>query len=427
MSWTRHTVCRSCRYAEPSGPPGIKAVPSGEKLIPVFSLGNQPLANAFANQDEPQSAFYPLEVLYCPRCGLAQLSATVPADVLYKTYAYTTSKSDTMLEHFAKLWRSIRDRNLNCENVLEIGSNDGYLLDYVRKNGAESVVGIDPAENLAAEANNKGVRTFCGVFDEATANVASLAMPSVDVVIARHVFCHVDDWHGFIATLDKVCQKNTLVAIEVPYVMDLLRHTQFDTIYHEHLSYLNIKALQALLEHSVFRIDHVQHFDVHGGAIVIYLRRRDYEGAADESVEWYLNHEKDNLNVAAWQEFDRVAHLNLVALQKTVNDLLNDGKTVAGFGASAKSTVWMNACGFTSKQVRFITDTTPQKQWKYCPGTDVKIVDEGALLRELPDYAILYAWNFMSECLKKNNLYLSKGGKFIVPVPTVRIIEQTVV
>lgn len=417
-----HTSCRACGFAAPSGPPGIKSAPSSEKLIPVFDLGLQPLANDFSDAFEEHAGFYPLKVLMCPRCKLAQLSATVNPRVLYSKYNYVTSNSSTMQEHFKSLWYCIKARQPKCDSVLEIGSNDGTLLDYLKSNGAESVLGIDPAQNLCDIARDRGITSLCGLFDHDSATLASATMPVVDVVIARHVFCHVDDWNSFIKNLDIICNKHTLVVIEVPYVMDLLRLVQFDTIYHEHLSYLNIEAIDALLRGTMFKLDHIQHFPIHGGAIAMYLRRTDYAVAADASVEWYLSEEKRHLNAEAWNLFSVSVGKSMAGLTEKVHELVAAGKTVCGFGASAKSTVWINACGFTRNQLRFITDTTPQKHYKFSPGTDIPIVDPGALIREMPDYAILFAWNFRTEVIARNEQFLRAGGRFIIPVPKLEIV-----
>jgi SAM-dependent methyltransferase len=420
--YTLHTYCRACDFGKPSGPPGTKSAPTGERLIEVFNLGLQPLSNDFCKEDEEHSGFAPLKVMYCPRCSLAQLSVVVDPKILYSKYSYVTSNSATMHEHFKILWDCIRDRQPNAVNVLEIGSNDGRLLEFLKDYGVESVIGIDPAENLVHEAEKRGVRSICGLFDAKTTPIISMAMPRIDVIIARHVFCHVDDWHGFIKNLQDICDEDTLVVIEIPYVVDLLGNAQFDTIYHEHLSYLNIKAVEALLDKTLLRLDHIQHFKIHGGAIALYLRFRDYKTLRDDSVEFYLTHEKDNLTLKSWSVFEGKAKSNIAQLKNNVDTMTRSGKTVCGFGASAKSTVWVNACGFTRQQLKFICDSTPQKQWRFSPGSDIPITDEGALLRELPDYAVLFAWNYASEAVAKNHLWLEQGGKFIVPVPNIRII-----
>jgi novobiocin biosynthesis protein NovU/D-mycarose 3-C-methyltransferase len=246
-------------------------------------------------------------------------------------------------------------------------------------------------------------------------------MPPVDVVVARHVFCHVDDWRGFMRSLDLLCGKETLVAIEVPHCSDLLKHTEFDTIYHEHLSYFTLRAMNALLEHTPFRLHRVQHFPIHGGAMVVLLRRRDSEKPIHPSV--YEAMDQELVSLGDWTTFQVKALQKITQLRDEVLDLLECGKRVAGFGASAKSTVWINACGFTRRELAFVCDSTKQKWGCTSPGTDIPIVDEGALLREQPDYAIMFCWNFASEVIERNQLYLSKGGKFIVPVPSIKVIS----
>ncbi len=423
--YSAHTFCRACGYAKPTGPPGIKAARSDERLVEVFDLGVVPLANDFHSDAEASAGFAPLKVMFCPKCLLAQLSVVVDPAVLYSHYSYVTSQSRMMFDHFTSLWDCIKDRHPNPDNVLEIGSNDGTFLKFLQENGVPYVLGIDPAENLAEKADANGVRTLRGLFtDSDMAKVASSAMPTVDVVMARHVFCHVDDWHGFVKSLDVVCQKETLVVIEVPYVADLLKQVQFDTIYHEHLSYMNVRAMVALLDGTPFKLHAVQHFPIHAGAIVLYLRRRDYNGLADDSVESYLAQEIASLDIEAWNLFNGKAKSNIAALKDTVLELTRNGKSVCGFGASAKSTVWVQACKFTRQYIKFIVDSTPEKHWKFSPGSDIRICDEGALLRDLPDYAILWAWNYEKEVIQKNQMWMDKGGQFIIPVPSVHIVSN---
>lgn len=415
--WLKHTACRACRYAEPKGPPGIKAAPTNEKLVRVFDLGLQPLSNAFAKADEPQSAFYPLEVLLCPRCSLAQLSATVPADVLYKNYAYVTSNSETMKAHFEALWDAIKQEG-EPTSVVEIGSNDGRFLAFAKEHGAV-VCGIDPAENLAHEANINGIQTFCGVFDAETANMARGSLPPVRLLIARHVFCHVDDWKGFVKSLDAVATKDTLIAIEVPYVADLLKNVEFDTIYHEHTSYLSLKAMEWLLRDSPFHMHKVLRFPIHGGAIVIMLRHNLSGVTPHESVASMLAAE--DITEKTWKDFSDAARNKMWTMDELVKALRAEGKTVVGYGASAKATVWLNALKYGRKEISFVCDSTLQKQHRFVPGTDISVTDEGALLRELPEYAIMWSWNYEREIIAKNTRWIAQGGRFIIPIPTLKV------
>jgi SAM-dependent methyltransferase len=403
-----HTHCRACGYAKP-GAQGVKAA-SAEKLIEVFDLGVQPLANDFVKADEPHAGYAPLKVLVCPRCSLAQLSVVVDPSILYDQYNYVTSPSSTMQEHFRQLMKDIAAET-DGKSVLEIGSNDGRLLALMQVEGYK-VQGVDPAENLAAIARANGIPTLESLFCARSAN--QLGKP--DVVIARHVFCHVDDWQDFVRGLEAVSHKDTLICIEAPYVGDTLRGCEFDQVYHEHLSFLSIKAMKALLRPTSLHIHRVIRYPIHGGTILIMLRRDN------PPYKIIMDGLGDDIQIEDWKAFSAEAYAQIGRLKATVETLVAQGKRVAGLGASAKSTVWINACGFTRKHVEFIADNTPQKQFRFSPGTEIPITDEGAIMRELPDYVILFAWNFKSECLEKFAKAREKGVKFIIPVPRIEIV-----
>jgi len=409
--YKNHSHCRACGYAIP-GAQGIKSAPT-EKLIEVFDLGVQPLANDFCKDDQRRAGYAPLKVLFCPRCTLAQLSVVVSPEVLYRNYPYVTSPSKTMQDHFARIAEDIEVVAGKSKNVLEIGSNDGKLLALMRSRG-HNVQGIDPAENLAAIANADQLPTLVGLFGKDT--IPDLPQPSYDIIIARHVFCHVDNWREFVSGLECVSHENTLICIEAPYAGDMLESCSFDTVYHEHLSYLSIKSVMALLKETHLRLDRVMRYPIHGGAIMLMLRGR---GASGSDGEFQLH---ENITVEDWEQFATRATQQITELKRTVYSLAAKGKRVAGLGASAKSTVWISACGFTRKEIAFIADNTPQKQWRFSPGTDIPIVDEGAILRELPDYVLMWAWNYKAEILQKFEFARSRGVKFIVPVPSIEIV-----
>lgn len=411
--------CRACGFGPQPSPGGIKAADNGERLVPVFDLGIQPLANDFRKEEEDQAGYAPLKVLFCPRCSLAQLSVVVDPEVMYRNYSYVTSPSDTMRAHFDRLYEDLHISH--ARYVVEIGSNDGRMLGHwkSRKVGL-SVMGIDPAGNLAKIACENGIPTYVGLFNQETA--ANITPNDPDVVIARHVFCHAHDWFAFISALETLGHKNTLYCIEVPYVLDLLNGVEFDTIYHEHLSYLSIKSMQCLLNETNLHIEHIERYPIHGGAIMIHLRRNESSAVVMQSVDDFA--EGENVSVHSWTQFSIAATERICQLKQIVETLRGEGKTVAAFGASAKSTVWINACKFTRRDISFICDSTPQKMWRLSPGSDIPIVDEGALLREAPDYVILFAWNFVTEVLRKHVDFTNRGGKFIVPVPTLRLLPS---
>ncbi len=388
-------------------------------LSEVFSLGAQPLANDFCAPGAERSGFAPLTVLLCVRCGLAQLSVVVKPEDLYRNYAYVTSDSHMMGRHFERLWA---DCSVSSDNrtVLEIGSNDGTFLKFCARNGAESVMGIEPATNLADIARSRGIHTLNDFFGSFSASAVAQTIPKVGMIFARHVFCHIADWLDFTRNLQLVADGQTQIFIEVPYVKDLLEKRQFDTIYHEHLSYLSIRAMKALLDNGPFCLRKIMHYDIHGGAIVLVLQRNGPGVHIDPSVAKYL--EAEDISRQTWKEFSASASFQISMLGGYVEKLVRSGAKVVGYGASAKSTVWINACGFTRKDLHFVTDTTLQKQHRLIPGTDIPVLEPEALLREKPDYAILFAWNYAAEVLEKETILRQLGLKFIVPGPELRVI-----
>jgi SAM-dependent methyltransferase len=415
--YLEHRTCRACGYGQPITPGGIKSAPSTEKLLPVFDLGVQPLANDFTRPEDEKSGFAPLKVLFCPRCSLAQLSVVVKPEILYRNYLYVTSPSATMREHLENIAQGMA-LEAGSKRLLEIGSNDGAFLDYLQTRGWQ-VMGVDPANNLCAKAKEKGIDMVCDFFGADSGARLSGFKPGI--VLARHVFCHIDDWRDFIRGLELVSTDETLVCIEVPYVADLLSKGEFDTIYHEHTSYLTIKALSALLAESRFRLQHIMHVTIHGGALFIMLRVKGHEAPPDKSVSQFLNSEECGED--AWEKFQKAAWAKIRELRNFVRTFRDSGKRVVGYGASAKSTVWINACGFTRKDIEAVYDGTAEKQFRFIPGTDIPIVHEGAFYADGADYAVMFCWNFCDEVIQKQRKWLQGGGQFIVPHPEIRLVS----
>jgi hypothetical protein len=399
-----HTNCRVC----------------GKQLTKtVYDLGVQPLANDFVVEWSECAGFAPLKVLFCEDCSLGQLSVVVRPDIIYKNYPYVTSRSQTMQEHFKLLWEAMKNELGNSPtDIIEIGSNDGLFLNHCKEMGAVNVLGIDPAENLQP----KEVPSICGLFDEESARRAYEEIPNPSVIIARHVFAHMDDWSGFISDLDVMCGGDTIVMIEVPYVGDMLNGAEFDTIYHEHLSYVSFKSVQRLLEGTSFHIHNIRLFNIHGGAAVIILRHNTFKGSAHPHAKELL--EAESITLDSWEKFAEASNRKIATLQEIVRE--RPEQTFCGYGASAKSTVWINACGFTGKQIGFIVDCTPSKQGKYSPASQIPIVPESELMAKMPDYAILFSWNFGQEIVEKNYAYVEAGGQFVIPDRTGILIESAV-
>jgi hypothetical protein len=421
--YTHLVRCRACGHGQPNIAPSYKAAQYSDRLISVLNLGVQPLANDFRREGEAHAGFAPLELLFCPQCSLAQLSVVVSPETLYSRYSYVTSPSATMREHFGALLRDIATERTSDlpGSVVEIGSNDGLLLSFLADNGYGNVVGIDPAENLAANAKRSGVIVITSFFNEDSARTARLAVGDADLVIARHVFCHIDDWKGFVKSLDLLASKETLICIEFPCVTDQIDAGSFDQIYHEHLSYLPIKAFKALLDGSPFHLHRVLHYPVHGGANLVMIRRNDTASPQHPSVQTILAAE--DVTQKRWEQFGNEAHLRIIRLRDRIRDLRRMGKRVCGFGASAKSTVWINAMGLTKDDLYGVYDSTMEKQYCCIPGTNIPVIHEGAFYVDGPDYAVCFAWNFFKEIKQKHAKWMSRSnGKWIVPVPELSVI-----
>lgn len=411
------TKCRACDYGawDRQG----KAGESTERLIPVLDLGVQPLANDFRQGPEERAGYAPLQVLFCPRCSLAQLSVVVRPDILYRNYSYVTSPSETMKNHFATLSNDLLTETYPGA-VVEIGSNDGLFLAYLRDRGFGNVVGIDPAVNLAAAAKAAGVMTINSFINREAATAAREVAGEVSVIVARHCFCHIDDWRAFMDAVGIMASAETLVCIEVPYAVDQLTARSFDQVYHEHLSFLTLKAMKHLLNGGPFHLHRICRYSIHGGAIAIMLRRNDSLAQPHPSVEEYLS--KENITAETWKAFADESELQIIKLRDTVRELVASGKRVCGYGASAKATVWINACGFTKQDLLFVCDSTAQKVGRLIPGTDIPVFHEGDHFVQCCDYVVLFAWNFAREIMVRENKFGHTGFSWIIPVPTVQIV-----
>lgn len=398
-----HTQCRAC---------------GSDDLVSVLNLGFQPLANNFHKPDDEVPGRAPLEVMFCPICTLAQLSVVVNPKVLYRHYAYATSKSQTMKDHFRHIWGILNDER-PCKVLVEIGSNDGDFLTFAKENGAEAVSGIDPSENLCALSRDQGHQTFCGPFGAATASMASACLPKIDVVLARHVFCHIDDWRDFFENLRMMCSDDTLVAIEVPWVCDMLGHGEWDTIYHEHLSYLSLTALNQVLDDTPFQITNAFHLGIHGGSLLILLKRSPSK--AGGSVNDLLQTES-YLTVTAWNNFATRTTQSCEDINDKLSTVHRHGSHIAGLGAAAKSTVIITACELQNV-IQYIADGSPLKQGMISPN-GIPVVSEDGLLKMRPSHTIMFCWNFAKEALQKHQPYLEAGGKFLIPIPEVREVGR---
>ena len=394
-------------------------------LNPILSLGETPLANGLLRADQLADCepTWPLELARCPECSLVQITVTVPPEILFRDYAYFSSFSETMVSHARTLVDRIRDsRQLTSDSLaVEVASNDGYLLQWYQKAGIP-VLGIEPAQNIAHVAESeRGVRTISEFFGEDIARQLAESGQQADVIHANNVLAHVADLNRVVSGFSILLKPKGILVIEVPYLKDLLDLIEFDTIYHEHLCYFSLTALVRLFEQHGLTIFDVERLKIHGGSLRIFAAHAGSE-PVQTSVNQLLNKEKEWVrDTGSYDTFgERVESLrrDLIQLLKSIK---SEGKRIAVYGASAKGSTLLNFFGIGSETLDYVVDRSTAKQGYYTPGTRLKICPPSRLVEDQPEYCLLLTWNFAEEVLRQQSEYRERGGKFIIPIPNVRV------
>jgi 2-polyprenyl-3-methyl-5-hydroxy-6-metoxy-1,4-benzoquinol methylase len=392
-----------------------------------------PLSNAYLSREDlgKMERFYPLHALVCDRCFLVQLEQFESPENIFSSYAYFSSYSDSWLDHVRHYVDKTTKRfALTAESlVVEIASNDGYLLQYFQAKGVP-VLGIEPAQNIADVARGKGIRTLTEFFGARVARELSATGQSADLIVANNVLAHVPDLNDFVDGLKLLLKPRGIITVEFPHLLRLIEGHQFDTIYHEHFSYFSLLTLEEVFRKHGLTVFDVDELSTHGGSLRLYIRHAsDNEEDTDEPSQERLAEVRDLESAAGMRslktylDFEEKVRKTKRGLLEFLLDAKRRGKSVAAYGAPAKGNTLLNYCGIGKDFIDYTVDISPHKQGLFLPGTHIPIFHPDELRRTKPDYVLLLPWNLRQEILEQLADVRRAGSRFVLPVPNVEVIE----
>jgi SAM-dependent methyltransferase len=373
--------------------------------------------------------FYPLHVYVCEHCLLVQLQEYVRPEDIFSEYAYFSSYSDSWLHHVKTYTDMIVDRlNLGAHShVVEIASNDGYLLQYFDNKGIP-VLGIEPAANVAQAAIDKGVPTLIAFFGSKTAYELAADSGKADLVIGNNVLAQVPDLNDFVAGMKIVLKREGVITMEFPYLMRLIEENQFDTIYHEHFSYFSFAAVQRIFAAHGLTLFDVEELPTHGGSLRIYARHtEDVDKPVSTRVSRLQGTEEaaEVSRLGTYLSFGKKVEEAKRTLLEFLIKVKRDGKSIAGYGAPGKGNTLLNYCGIRPDFIDFTVDRNPYKHGKYTPGTHIPIYDPDKIIEKKPDYILILPWNLQDEIMRQLAYAREWGAQFVVAIPQVKVYPAT--
>ena len=400
---------------------------SGTNFEHFLDLGFSPPADQFLQAEhlrEPETS-YPLTVQICKQCNLVQLGQVVHHEILYRNdYPYESSTTALGKKHWQEFADSTsKEYSLSSEDlVVDIGSNVGVLLECFRNNGTK-ILGVDPASNIVKIANERGIETWDSFFCHDIAQKILSSKGPAKIITGTNVFAHIDDLHAFIKTILSLLTDDGVFIFEAPYLGNLINLLEYDTIYHEHLSYLSLSPVVFLAEKFGMDVIDVQERDIHGGSFRVFLARKNRYSINPRVAEFHKK--EDKLNLA---DFNILSHFsdqvmkNREELRKLLFELKSSGKKIAAVSTPAKGMTLLNYCKIGTEILDFATEKSSLKIGKFTPGMHIPIKPDSALVSEKVDYALLLAWNFADEIMDNLSEYKNNGGKFIIPIPQPKIV-----
>lgn len=400
------------------------------RLCRFLDLGLSPLANRFLRDsqlDDPEPRF-PLDVFFCRECSLVQVTEVVDPEILFRDYIYVSGTSDTMRAHFAAFAESLAARFAFAPGalVVEVASNDGTFLSNFTGRGWR-LLGVEPAVNIAGIARARGIDTVNEFFGESLGTKLRAARGAAACILATNVFAHVDDIIGFVKGVRHLLEPDGIFVFENSYVRDMLDHLEFDSVYHEHLSYFSVTALSRLFERHGMEIFDVEHLPVHGGSLRVFVKRVGDGHPLTAAPERFRQEEQARglLKVETYEAFGRRVYALRDKLLQLLGRLRREGKRVVAYGSSAKGNTLLNFMGIGPDLVEYIVDKNPLKQGTFSPGMHLPVYPVSRLVEDKPDMALILAWNFTEEILAQQQEYLAAGGRFIVPTPEPHVVTPS--
>jgi SAM-dependent methyltransferase len=393
----------------------------------VVDLGVQPLANTYVAPEraEAMEPFFPLHVRVCSNCFLAQLPEFESPQNIFGDYAYLSSTSSSWVQHAKRFVESSIERfKLKPTDLMvEVASNDGYLLKAFVERGYQ-VLGIEPAANVAKIAEAAGVPSIARFFGTELATELRTAGKRASLLVGNNVLAHVPDINDFVRGLATLLADDGVLSMEFPHVLRLLELNQFDTIYHEHFSYLSLYSVQRIFEHHGLRVFAVEELPTHGGSLRVFACPRNAARATEGTVESVLAAEREFglLRTETYTSFEAKVQAVKFALLEFLIAQKRSGKKVVGYGAPAKGNTLLNYCGARTDLVEYTVDKNPLKQGKLLPGTRIPIYGPERITQTKPDFVLILPWNLQAEVVQQMAEVRSWGGQFVVPIPTVTIV-----
>ena len=396
----------------------------------LIDLGHQPLANSYLEPEQQAIAdeqTYPLRVMICDGCWLVQVDESVPADaVFHHDYAYYSSYSSSWVAHAERYCRTMVERfDLGPDSkVIEVASNDGYLLQHMVAMGVPSL-GIEPAGKCAEVARAKGIETHVEYFNAETATQLIREGHTADLTAANNVLAHVPNINGFAAGFPIILKPEGVSTFEFPHLLNMIDQCQFDTIYHEHYSYLSLTFVERLFTQHGMRVFDVETLPTHGGSIRVFLCHKSAKHQETKAVSATRRSEREACldDLIGFRDFAERARTMRDDLRNFLDEANADGKTVAAYGAAAKGNTFLNFCGVNDKDIAFAVDLNPQKQDKLLPGSHIPVSSPDRLTDKKPDYILILPWNLADEISAQHAYIKEWGGRFVVAAPQLKVLE----